>query len=157
MRNIVDAFVPSVPCQLQVPTKDGVRQLNFRLTFDFYALSIAEEKLGVSMLTLNPKVWTDMSARTASILLWAGIQKFHSEDYDGDEGLAAIRSYLFAANVAPAIEAINEAYIAVQTEGVQKFIREAGERAARKLPLPNAPAAAVSPAAETPTAPPDEA
>lgn len=147
------AFVPSVPVQVEIPLQEGgKRVLSFRLTFDFNAMALAEDKLGVSMLTLNPKVWQDMSTKTASILLWAGIQggapTQEQEDYEGDEGLGTLRSFLCSANVGPVVEAVNEAYIAVQKPAVQQFIREAAKRAADREASPNEPAVESVPATE---------
>jgi len=129
---------------MTVKNHDGSSfELAFRLTFNFNAMALVEEHTGLSMF--DGSVFKKPSATTLSVMLWAGIQENHSE-YEGIEGLKAIRSYLSLENVKVAQNAINEAFLASLPEAQAAAIRKAAEEAAKnaeegveEAPLAQAP------------------
>ncbi|HLZ07507.1 MAG TPA: hypothetical protein VKT80_02895 [Chloroflexota bacterium] len=116
---------------------------NFRLCFDFNAITLIEERTHLSLLT--GEIWKNASAKTLSIMLWAAVLA-HSPEYDSDEGLAVIRSYMYAGNATEIADALFEAFLISLPKDQQERIR-AKRKEEDSLPL--APAPATEPASST--------
>lgn len=82
-------------------------EVNFRLSYDFNAMALVEEKTGLSMM--SGTIFANATARKTQVLLWAGIVA-NNPDYAGDEGLEVIGTYLSLDNAAKALDAIMEAF-----------------------------------------------
>jgi len=121
-------IAPSVPLTLDLKDDSGATfKRDFRLSFDFNATALVEERTGLNLLTAE--VWTSgLSSRSLSIMLWAAVLAHHPE-YAGDEGLEAIRSYMDVGNTDPIHGALWDAYFI----SLPKEKREALEEAKKKL------------------------
>lgn len=118
-------ITPSVPLHLRVENSDkSAFELDLRLSFDFNAMALIEEKSGLNML--DGTAFNNPSASVISVLLWAAMQENHPE-YEGDEGLAAVRTWLNIGNVASVMESLREAFLAALPEEKAKEIRERSE------------------------------
>jgi hypothetical protein len=87
---------------------DGKFEHSFKLCFDFNALALIEKHLGVNLLVQFSQIFS-ISASSVSVFLWAAIQAQHPE-YEGEEGLAVVRSYLNIANFEAAAVKVQEAF-----------------------------------------------
>jgi hypothetical protein len=133
-------ITPSVPFTLKVEDADGSKfELNFKLSYDFNAMALVEEKTGLSMM--SGEVFANPSAKKTTVLLWAGIQA-NNPDYAGDEGLDAIGTLLNISTAAEALLAITEAFFAALPKEKADAIRASikGETPAPADPT-NAPSA----------------
>lgn len=120
-------IVPSFPLALNLTDDDGTKQtLNFRLSFDYNAFALIQDRTGLEMATGD--VWRNLRGSVLSVVFWAALLAHHQE-YRGDEGLEVIRSYMDAGNTDQITEAILDAYIASLPEEKQAPIRELKERA----------------------------
>jgi hypothetical protein len=127
--NLRRRITPFVPFSTTVENADGGKfELNFKLSFNFNAMSLVEEQTGLSMLT--GEVFEKPSAKNTTILLWAAIQENHPE-YEGQEGLETIGSYLTLASAKEALSAIQKAFVASlpkdKAEQLAKGSAEGGE------------------------------
>lgn len=117
-------IAPSVPLVLQLEDDDGgVSTRTLRLSFDFNAIALIEERTGIGVL--DGEIWSVLDPRrkktgatekasfaaVASIMLWAAVIANHPE-YGGDEGLICLRSYMSPQNTAEIVTAIGEAFAA---------------------------------------------
>jgi hypothetical protein len=135
-------IAPSVPLTLTLQSDGGESfTLEFRLTFDFNAAAIVEEKTGLNLLTAE--VWTSgLSSRSLSVMFWAAVLAQHPE-YDtvddagepSEEGLEVIRSYMEVGNTDFIHEALWNAYFM----SLPKEKREALERARKAIETGSSP------------------
>jgi hypothetical protein len=93
---------PVVDCQIGDNT--------FKLLFNFRALCLLEEKTGVN--ALDGELWASPSASTISTLLWAAMQKFHSEI-----SLEQVQDMLALSDLSTLTDALMEAFRAASPEG----------------------------------------
>lgn len=121
MKSFPEVLVPSVPVTIELDTAQGKQLLHFKIAYDFDALPLAEAKLGVSLL--NGRVFAKITANVIAVMFWAGIQKFHPE-YEGEDGLKAIRSFISLRNSAVISDAVQEAYVLSLPDDQQKLIRD---------------------------------
>ena len=129
-------IAPSVPLKLQLDDDGGTNFVReFRLSFDFNAAALIEEKTGLNLLTAE--VWTSgLSSRSLSVMFWAAVLANHPEyafpDEHGeptDEGLEIIRSYMDVGNTDAIHGALWDAYFI----SLPKEKREALEKAKAEL------------------------
>lgn len=122
-------IVPSVLLTLDLRDDDGsVFQRNFRLTFDFNAFARIQERSGLDMMSQN--VWALLTPASLSVMLWAAVLACHPE-YDSDDGLIVIRSYMDAGNQDLIAEKLFECHAAALPEDRRKALMEAKEKALR--------------------------
>lgn len=115
-------IAPAIPLTLELEDEiAGTLTRKFRLSFDADAIARVEALTGISFL--NGDIWRQPSVPTLGILLWAAALE-HSPEYDSDEGLAVIRSYLDAGNMDEITLALFEAFIVRLPKDKQKIIRE---------------------------------
>lgn len=148
-------IAPTVPLTLTLANEDGSTQTKkFKLSFDFNAVTRAEELTGFGLL--SGEIWKHATAKTLSILFWSAICANHPEyDYDpevDDEekdaaGLYAIRSYMDAGNAAEITQALSDAFILSLPEKDRARIKAAQDKA-RKNADPTPPATTEEPAPE---------
>ena len=83
-----------------------------------------EEKSGVNTLAQGPlEIWAGMDARRLSALLWAAALA-HNPEYDSDEGLEVIRSYVTDENAKQVYEALWDAHLASLSPERRKLMSE---------------------------------
>jgi hypothetical protein len=138
--------VRSVPVTLEF---DGRKRI-FQLSFDFNTLARLEDKTKIKMLNIFT-IWVEMSASVLGAMFWAAAVGSHPE-YDSDEGLVAMRSYLDADNVDTVSDALWEAYMLFLPKEKRERM-EAARAAALKAAEAGAPAGAEEnpPTPATPT------
>lgn len=119
-------IAPSYPFVLHVETDGGIEQVGVRLSFDFNALVLIEDRTGFGML--SGAIWKSLSANNLSVLLWAALQANHQE-YAGDAGLVAVRSMLSLRNSESVTEALQDAYMKSLPDDQQERIKAAIEAA----------------------------
>lgn len=130
-------IAPSAELVLPLVDDDGAKfTRTFRLSFDFNAIALIEERTGLSLL--NGEIWQHPTAKVLSIMLWAAILAHHDE-YDSDIGLAVIRSYMDAGNSAAITRALSDAFIASLSKEQQEAARKKAEES--KDPLAQQPKA----------------
>lgn len=89
-------IVPAVVLQLDLADDSGAQfSRTFRLSWDFNAFALVQEKTGFDMTGL--RAWANLNPATLSIMFWAAALACQPE-YAGDEGLGVIRSYLDVSN-----------------------------------------------------------
>jgi len=71
-----------------------------------------------------------LNASSLSLIFWASILACHPE-YDSEEGLACIRSYMDRGNQDKVFEALYEAHALALPEDERKAVMEAKEKALR--------------------------
>ncbi len=121
--NLRRRITPSVPFSTSVENADGGKfELNLRLSFNFNAMALVEEKTGMSMLT--GEVFQHPSAKNTTVLLWAALLENHPE-YEGDEGLDAVGTYLNLTNAKDALAAIQAAFVASLPKSTAEQIKSA--------------------------------
>ncbi|HZP31881.1 MAG TPA: hypothetical protein VFB23_00865 [Candidatus Acidoferrales bacterium] len=104
--------VPSHFLRLDGSSELGVPSLQLRLSFDFNAIALIEERTGLFVIGGGDRsVWNHLnSARVLSVMLWATCLA-HNPDLESDAGLEAIRSYMSPGNVQQISEALDEAFL----------------------------------------------
>jgi hypothetical protein len=129
-------IAPSVALKLELADDSGATfTREFRLSFDFNAAALIEEKTGLNLLTAE--VWTKgLSSRSLSIMFWAAVLANHQEyaATNGrgeltEEGLEIIRSYMDVGNIDVIHEHLWNAYFI----SLPKEKREALEKARAEL------------------------
>lgn len=128
-------IAPSYPFVLQVETDGGNENVGVRLSFDFNALVLIEDRTGFGML--SGAIWKNLSANNLSVIFWAAVQLNHPE-YVGDAGLVAVRSMLSLRNSEAVTEALQDAYMKSLPDDQQERIRQAIEAAKAKAAGENA-------------------
>jgi hypothetical protein len=103
-------IVPSVPLALKLEDDSGASfTRDFRLSFDFNAFALINERTGYSVV--DGSVWKHLDERVVGVMLWAAVLA-HSPEYGDEEGLAVIRSYIDAGNAELVTESLFDAYAA---------------------------------------------
>ena len=121
-------IAPSVPLSLKITNEDGSTfTVDFQLRFDFNVLARIEEKTGQKMLS-GMDIWSKMSATLLSAMLWSAAIP-SSPEYDSDEGLEAIRSYLNNETADQASNALWEAYLLFLPKKEAELVRAQVEKA----------------------------
>lgn len=134
-------ITPWVPFVLEWTDADGAKQSqSFKLSYDLNAFMLIEQALGISMFTDAGDIFDTPSATNTSVLLWAAVQENHPE-YEGQDGLRAIRTLLTVSTARVAIIACSEAYITQLPEDKQKQIRDfiAAKKSGEPVPLEQSP------------------
>lgn len=137
-----------VPFLLHVDSVEGQFDISFQLSFDFNTLALVEQATGLSVLTDAGRFFNNPSVITTSALFWAAVQEYQPE-YEGLEGLKAVRGLLTIGTAKQALEACGEAFIAQlpkeQAERLRVILAKvkAGEKPADPIPGPVETAAAV--------------
>jgi hypothetical protein len=121
-------IAPSVPLTLNIVDADGSTfAVNLQLRFDFNVLARIEEKTGLKMLN-GMEMWKNLSASVLSAILWSAAIP-SSPEYDSDEGLEAMRSYLDKGTADQAATALWEAYLLFLPKKEADMVREAQKKA----------------------------
>jgi hypothetical protein len=134
---------PSVPLTLELQDHTGAKSSkSFMLCFDFNAIATVEEMTGLGML--NGEIWElfgrdeeekkgdvkqskkhvrpkGSGAKALGVMFWAGVLAHHPE-YDSEEGLAVIRSYMDAGNAVQIAGALQRAFVASLPKAQQEAI-----------------------------------
>jgi len=128
-------IAPAVSLTLELEDDSGGHLTRtFRLSFDFNAIALVEERTGLTLLAGD--IWKNLSAKVLSIMLWASVLAQHAE-YDSEEGLHVIRSFMDAGNADLIAERLFDAYIAGLPADKRKQLVAAKEKALRgKDPTP---------------------
>ena len=130
-------IVPTALLELELPEDGGGKILiKLRLSFDFNALALIQERCGLDMTEQN--VWALLNPSNASVMLWASALACQPE-YADEEGLGVIRSYMDAGNYVLIVERMFDAYVASLPEAQRKALMEAKEKALRGEPNPTPP------------------
>jgi len=139
-------IVPTVLLELDLAEDGGgTIPLKLRLSFDFNAFALIQERCGLDMTEQN--VWAALNPSNASVMLWAAVLACHPE-YAGDEGLGVIRSYMDAGNYLLIAERLFDAYVASLPETQRNALMTAKEKALRGEPNPTPPPPALPEMAE---------
>jgi hypothetical protein len=116
-------IAPSVPLSLKIIDDGGdTFTVNLHLRFDFNVLARIEEKTGLTMLS-GKDMWSNLTASVLSVMLWAAAIP-SSPEYDGDEGLEILRSYLDKDAADQASTALMEAYLLFLPKNEADILRE---------------------------------
>lgn len=103
-------ITPFVPFVLKYTDESGEYASNLKIAYDWNSLALVELELGKNMLLDIGAVLDNPSIINVSVLLWAGLQIYHPE-YEGAEGLEAVRSNLTIATAAEAKAKCSEAFV----------------------------------------------
>jgi hypothetical protein len=118
------SITPSIPLKLDLHDAEGDFAAELQLRLDNSAMVRFEEKSGVNTLAQGPlEIWAGMDARRLSALLWAAVLA-HNPEYDSDEGLEVIRSYVTDENAKQVYEALWEAHLASLSPERRKLMSE---------------------------------
>jgi hypothetical protein len=141
-------IVPAVVLQLDLDDDSGEKfSRTFRLSFDFNAFALIQEKTGVDMTGL--RAWARLNPSTLSIMFWAACLAC-SPEYAGDEGLGVLRSYMDVSNEELIGAKLFEAYAAALPEAQRKLLLDLKARLDRGED-PTSPPAETGKPAETVT------
>lgn len=137
-------IAPSIPFILNYEDADGTKvSESFRLAYDFNSFTLIEETLHTNLLMDIGPLLDAPSVRSISVLLWAAVQLNHPQ-YEGAEGLEAIRCNMTLATAKEAKEACSEAFLTqlpVEQRAKLKAQAEAAQ-AGEQIPLAQSPAPA---------------
>lgn len=102
-------IAPAVPLSLEMVNDDGTKfGVSLKLSFDFNATSALEEKTGLPLVL---SIWENInSPKIFSAMVWSACLT-HQPDYDSEEGLEVIRSYMDGSNVVLVRDALWKAYL----------------------------------------------
>lgn len=151
-------IAPAVPLKLELEDDSGATFVrNFRLSFDFNAVTLVEETTGFSLL--SGAIWKRITAKNLSLLFYAAILANHPE-FDTDDGLGnkttvgleVVRSYMDGSNMAQITEAVSEAYTRSLAPEDQARIRKAQAEEKAKGNKSTLPTSADAPAETKPEA-----
>jgi len=121
-------IAPSVPFSLEITDSSGSFKIDFQLRFDFNVLARIEKETGLKMLGGMDMFTTKMSSSVLSAMLWAAAAD-SNPDYDNEEGLRAIRSYLDKEAGSRAYDALWEAYMLFLPKKDADVLRDLKEKA----------------------------
>ena len=146
-------IVPAIPLRLDLTDDSGEKfSRTFRLSFDFNAFALIQERAGVDMTGL--RAWAKLNPSTLSVMFWAAVQACSSE-YAGEEGLGIIRSYMDVTNEDLIGAKLFEAYTEVLPAKQRDLLRDLKARLERgeEIENPTQPPAVPEVPAETATNP----
>lgn len=124
-------IAPSHDMSLDLVDDDGTKfTIKFRLSFDMNVIVLIEEMTGLGVA--NGEIWDYLSEQLSrgkdgpkreyrvhpsvsmvvSTMLWAAAQPHHGADYDSEEGLRVIRSYMDFNNFAFIAFELEKAFVA---------------------------------------------
>lgn len=129
---------------------DGSKH-TFQLSFDFNTLARIEEKTKIRMMNIF-SVWIDMSASVLGVMFWAAAAGNHPE-FDSDQGLVAMRSYLDVANVDAVADALWGAYMLFLPKEKRERMQAARAEALEKVEAGENPPTPATPTEATPAQP----
>jgi hypothetical protein len=122
-------IVPSVPLTLELTDDSGSTfSRSFRLSYDFNAFALINERTGLSVLGGN--IWTKLDERVLGVMLWAAVLANH-EEYASEEGLGVIRSYMDSGNADLIMEKVFDAYCVSLPADKRDLLQKAKERLLR--------------------------
>src|SRR5574337_253815 len=126
---VIQSLTPSVPLELRLTDAEGEHVINFRLCFDFSAFALVEAHAGINMLQPGNVFQllgtaTGKGATLLPVLLWAAIIG-NSPEYEGEDGLQAVRSYVNYGNAGEIAKAVQEAFLRCLPDEQQKVLRAA--------------------------------
>lgn len=124
---------PPTPFLLTIEDETGKQDISFQLAYDINALCLVEEVTGLSLLTDIQELFQTPNLRIATALFWAAIQKHHP-DYEGLDGLRAVREMLSLSDMLPVLTKCCEAFVNQLPKEQAAKIRKAQE-AAEENPL----------------------
>jgi hypothetical protein len=129
-------IAPSVPLTLQLKDDGGASfTREFRLSFDFNVCATIEEKTGVNVLDASDFLPKLTSPKVISTAFWAALLPHHA-DYDSDEGLIVIRSYMGEDNLKQISDALWEAYLLYCPEKKREALKKLAEQGAKEQENP---------------------
>ncbi len=121
-------IAPSVPLTLELSDDNGTSfKREFRLCFDFNVCACIEEKIGVNVLDAKDFLSKLKSPKVISVCFWASLLPHHP-DYDIDEGLPVIRSYMDESNLEQISNALWEAYLLYCPEKKREALKKLAEQ-----------------------------
>lgn len=125
-------LAPSTPITLEMVDDNGDKfSRSLKLCFDFAAGVAIEEKTGLNLRDF--KILTEMEKPTAmSVVFWAALLR-HQPEYDSEEGLEAVRSYMDESNYDLIVEAVWNAYLLYQSKAKREFLAKMRQQADEKL------------------------
>jgi hypothetical protein len=152
-------IVPALPITIEVKDEGGQPyKLEFHLSYDFNAAAALQEKtvskqypMGIKLPELS--AWSHVTEPIfISALFWAGIIVRHPE-YNSDEGLEVIRSYMDENNKDVITKACWDAYLLNVTKEKREFMQQIERKAEAEIKAKAGlkPADPPSPAAIEPT------
>jgi len=126
-------IAPATPVTLDLQDATGPSyKLRFNLCFDYNAAAAVQEHTGLKLT--DASVWKHIDEPIfASVLFWAAILAHHPE-YNSDEGLEAIRSYMDEKNSEVIVKGCWDAYVAYLPKDKREYMEklkaqaEAGEK-----------------------------
>lgn len=127
---------PSHQMTLDLIDDDGSKfSKTFRLSFDMNVIVLIEEKTGLGLA--NGEIWDYLGEKMArksksedskhtareygahpsiaavvSTMLWAALLPHHGDEYESDEGLAVVRSYMDISNFSQIASELERAFVA---------------------------------------------
>jgi hypothetical protein len=134
-------IAPGVSLTLDLTEDDGSKfQRTLKLSFDFNAMALVHERTGVDMANTYPFNKVNLAPPTLSVMLWAAILANHPE-YEGEEGLGVLRSYMDGGNVDQIEQALFDAWLVNLPEADRKmWLKMVEDAKGGANPTPAAPA-----------------
>lgn len=128
---IVKRIAPSYGFVLRGEQMGGGKfEQPFRLCFDFAAFKRIKQTTGLELVS-SAKAWAHLGdADCLPEIFWAAIIRHHPE-YDNEDGLDAVRSYIDAQNADSIGEAVIEAYLITLPAKTANKLKAAWEEAKR--------------------------
>jgi len=130
---------PSVPFSLELTDASGSFKIDMQLRFDFNVLARIEKETGLKMLGGIDMFTTKMSSSVLSTMLWAAAADSLDPEYDSQEGLEAVRSYLDKESGSRAYDALWEAYMLFLPKKDADVLRDLKEKADKGEASPENP------------------
>jgi hypothetical protein len=112
---------PSVPLKLDLEDDSGAKfSKEFRLSFDFNAAALIQEKTSLKLTEFSS--WRHIDEPIfQSVMFWAAVLA-QSPEYEGDEGLSVLRSYMDEKNSEAIVEALWQAYLLYLPKEKREFV-----------------------------------
>jgi hypothetical protein len=125
-------LAPATPITLEMTDDNGDKfSRSLKLCFDFAAGVAIEEKTGLNLRDF--KILTEMEKPTAmSVVFWAALLR-HQPEYDSEDGLEVVRSYMDESNYELIAEALWHAYLAYQSKAKREFLAKMRQQAEERI------------------------
>lgn len=125
-------LAPAVPLTLNLEDDDGGKfSRSFKLCFDFGAGVAIRDKTGLNLRDFA--IWKESERPDVlSVMLWAAILR-HQPEYDSEEGLEVIESYLDDGNFDQVSEALWQAYLKYVSKEKREFLTKMREKVEQNL------------------------
>jgi hypothetical protein len=125
-------ITPSVPLNLKISDSSGEFEVALRLQFDFNVIARIEQETGLNLL--NDNVFKKQSATVLSVMLWATALP-NNPEYDCEDGLETMRSYLDSENIGQVSNALSDAYLLYLPKAEADRIRDEAKKMAAGEPV----------------------